>query len=251
MSFFEYGSAKLYFEEHGAGEPLLLLHGNSASSVMFGEIAPVLMGKYRVLMLDFLGCGRSQRVPALSEDLWYDEAMQAAALLDVLGIEGAYVIGTSGGAIAGINLALERPDLVKKLAADSFEGERALPEIVSMLKIQREESKKDPGAQFFYKLMNGEDWESAVDADTAAICAHAEKIGEFYHKPVSEIRCPVLLTGSREDEFCSGDFYEKLFAKLMKKMNGSRAHIFEHGGHPAMLSSKDEFIALAEEFFGE
>lgn len=251
MSFFEYNGKRLFFEEHGAGAPLLLLHGNTASSAIFGEIAPLLAEKYRVLTLDFLGCGNSERVPELCADLWYDEAMQAAALLDMLKIGSVYAVGTSGGAIAAISLALERPELVKKLVADSFEGERALPEIVSILKTQRENSKKDSGARFFYQLMNGEDWERAVDADTAAVSAHAETIGEFYHRPVSEIRCPVLFTGSRGDEFCPGSFYDTLFAGLTAKIKNSRAYIFEHGGHPSMLSSRDEFVALAEGFFNE
>lgn len=250
MSYLQYHGHSLYYEERGSGAPLLLLHGNTASSRMFAGVAEKYAQNYLVITPDFLGCGRSERVPVWSEDLWFDEAMQAACLLDTLGLENANVISTSGGALAAINLALERPDLVKMLIADSFEGEHALPMMTDSLCAGRESSKLDSGARAFYEMMNGSDWEQVVDADTQAVLAHAAHIGNFFHKPLSELKPGILLTGSREDEFCTGDFFEKLFSDMLRKIGHGEMHLFEHGGHPAMLSNQEEFIAVSERFLG-
>lgn len=250
MPCFAYQGRSLYYDALGSGTPLLLLHGNTASSRMFAGIAREYAQTHRVILLDFLGCGRSERTPLLPEDLWFDEAMQAARLLDGLGLRKVNTIGTSGGALAAINLALERPDLVGKLIADSFEGERALPMVTEGLSAGREASKHDPGARAFYEMMNGADWEQAVDADTRAVLAHAAHIGAFFHKPLSALAPDVLLTGSREDEFCAGDFFDDLFTDMLQKIGHGKMCIFEHGGHPAMLSNQESFLSVSSGFFG-
>ncbi len=249
MPYFCYRDKDIYYEENGSGTPLLLLHGNTASGAMFASLVPELAKRFRVIVIDFLGCGRSARVPALAEDLWYDEALQAAALLDFLGCERAFVIGSSGGAIAAINLALERPELVEKLVADSFEGERALSDVTESIAAQREASKQDEGARRFYEAMNGEDWESAVDADTDAILAHATHIGNFYHQPLSSLKADILLCGSLGDEFAPPGFFEQVYGDILKKTEHGEMHLFESGSHPAMLSNMKEFVRLCEEFF--
>ena len=249
MAHFGYNHHDIYYNEFGFGEPLLLLHGNTASSVMFDEIAAEYAKDRRVIVMDFLGCGKSDRVESLADDLWYDEAAQAVTLLDEKGYTAVDVIGTSGGAQAAINIALERPNLVNRLIADSFEGEKAMPGTAAMLAAQREASKKDAGAKMFYQMMNGEDWKTVIDADTRAVCAHAKHIGSFFHKPVSELEPEILFTGSREDAFFPEGFYDSLFDGLITKIGHGSRHVFEHGGHPAMLTNQDEFLTLSREFF--
>ena len=251
MPYFSYQGYNLFYEELVSGAPLQLLHGNTASSRMFTGVAEPYAENFRVILLDFLGCGRSQRVSALARDLWFDEAMQAACLLDGLGLTQVNVIGTSGGALAAINLALERPNLVDKLIADSFEGERALPMVTDSLRAGREISKRDPGARAFYEMMNGADWEQVVDADTRAILDHATGIGNFFHKPLSELKPDILFTGSREDEFCTGDFFDVLFCNLLQKIGHGEKRVFAHGGHPAMLSNAEAFTAMSKRFFSK
>ena len=251
MAYFNYRNHKIFYEEIGSGSPLLLLHGNTASSRMFAGIAEKFAQNYRVILLDFLGCGRSERVCELAQDLWFDEAMQAICLLDEKGYCNVNVIGSSGGALAAINVAFERPDLVGKLIADSFEGERALPDITENLRAGREASKLDSGARAFYEMMNGADWEQVVDADTKAVLAHAEHIGNFFHKPLSRLKPDVLLTGSNGDEFCTDGFFDSLFTGMIHQIGHGEQHIFENGGHPAMLSNQDEFVSVSSEFFAK
>lgn len=251
MSFFNYKSHNIYYEETGNGAPLLMLHGNTASSAMFGEIAQKYSQEHKVILLDFLGCGRSERVQALAEDLWYDEAMQAICLLEQKRYRKVNIIGTSGGALAALNIALERPELVNKLIADSFEGERADAKLTQMLSIGREASKQDKGARMFYEMMNGADWEDVLDADTRAVVAHANNIVDFFHKPISELKPDVLFTGSREDTLFPNGFYDLLFKDMLSRIGHGKQYLFEHGGHPAMISNQEQFVSISKEFFAE
>lgn len=72
MPFFDYDGSKLYYEEYGSGEPLLLLHGNTASGKLFLPLIPMLSSKFHVLVPDFLGCGSSDRIREWPSDLWYE-----------------------------------------------------------------------------------------------------------------------------------------------------------------------------------
>ncbi|MDD2955296.1 MAG: alpha/beta hydrolase [Oscillospiraceae bacterium] len=251
MAYFNDRRHKIYYEESGSGPPLLLLHGNTASSAMFAGIVGQYTVDHTVIVMDFLGCGKSDRIQPWPEDLWYEEAMQAARLLDEKRYGPIGLIGASGGALAAINLALERPDLVARLIADSFEGERAGPALTNNLRMGRELSKQDPGARAFYEGMNGPDWESVVDADTQAVTAHAEHIGAFFHKPLSLLKPDILFTGSREDALFPPGFYENLFPSMLCKIGHGAQHLFEHGGHPAMLSNQAEFVSLSRRFLDE
>lgn len=248
MAYYKYKGHDIFYEEFGRGTPLLLLHGNTASSVMFGDIAEIYSKNHFVILMDFLGCGKSDRVEMLDEDLWYDEAMQAICLLESRGYSEVDIIGTSGGALAALNVGLERPDLVGRIIADSFEGERADPRVTDGLRAQREMSMKDPGAAQFYEMMNGPDWEQAVRADTDAVIAHAENTGDFFHKPLSELKRNFLLTGSMEDEFMPEGYLENVYPEILVKAGHGAMHIFKHGGHPAMLSNMEKFVQASELF---
>ena len=81
-----------------------------------------------------------------------------------------------------------------------------------------------------------------------SICA-GKPIVSFFHKPIEELKLPLLLTGSAEDEMFPEGHYEKLFAEICGKTPMAKSHIFAHGGHPAMMSNTEAFISLCDEGF--
>lgn len=247
MSFFNYRGKDIYYTEAGSGRVLMLLHGNTASSNMFQSVVADYAGRYRVILFDFLGYGKSQSVERFPADLWFDEAQQVIAFLDERAYRDVLLIGSSGGALAAINVALERPDLVAGVVADSFEGVRASAEAAEGLANGREQSKKDPGAVMFYRAMLGDDWQSVVDNDTAAVSEHAKTIGDYFHKPVSELKAPILLTGSREDPLLPQ--LETVYRDFLAQAEHGEMELFEHGGHPAMLSNREAFASRVRSFF--
>lgn len=250
MSYFEYKSHKIFYEVMGSGHPLLLLHGNTASSRMFMNLVNEYAKHYQIIVIDFLGNGQSERLATWSDDLWFDEAQQVITLLEVLKLEKVNLIGTSGGALAAINVALERPDLIAKVIADSFEGEKAdLRGIKSFVK-GREMSKNDPQSVAFYKWMQGDDWEAVIDADTQTIVNHAETNGQYFHHSLSNFKPEILFTGSHEDPLFQAGHYDALFDGLIKIIGHGDKHVFDHGGHPAMISNRDKFIEVSLAFLG-
>ena len=248
MSYFPLGSHQVYYESHGDGKPLILLHGNTASGRMFDPIIAMLTGKYHVITMDFLGCGRSDQMASWPCDLWYEWARQVRALCEHLGLGEVYLVGTSGGALAAINAALEYPQLVRAVAADSFAGISADPAITNDIQAGRAQAKQIDGFRAYLRSIHGEDWEQVFDADTEAVVRHAREIGAYFHHPLSELQVSLLLTGSEEDEMFPPGHYQRLFNEICQETNQTESHLFPHGGHPAMMSNMEAFTALLDRF---
>ena len=122
MAYFKYKDKSVFYEEYGQGEPSIFLHGNTASSKMSELLMPLYAENFRCILIDFLGNGQSDRVEKFSPDMWHDEALQTIALTEHLQCGKVSLVGTSGGAWAAVNAALERPDLFHAVIADSFDG---------------------------------------------------------------------------------------------------------------------------------
>ena len=251
MGYFKYCDKQVYYEETGAGTPLILLHGNTACGKMFDPIVPALAEKYRVIVPDFLGNGRSDRLDKWPTDLWFEWAKQVKGLCDHLDLQKVKLIGSSGGALAAINVALEYPELIESYIADSFMGLTADPVITEQIRAGRAQAKFFGDFVEYLKIFHGDDWEQVFDADTDAVLRHAEQLGEFFHKPIDELKVPMLLTGSLEDDMFPKGHCKVLFDEICAKTSYAKTHIFEHGGHPAMLSNMDEFVVFSEKFFAE
>jgi 3-oxoadipate enol-lactonase len=101
---------QLYVEEHGDGEPLLLIEGLGQSLWAWREQIPVFARDFRTIAFDTRGTGRSH-VP--DEPYGIDELAQDAA--EVLDGRTADVVGLSMGGYVALTLALARPELVQSL----------------------------------------------------------------------------------------------------------------------------------------
>ena len=249
MSYFDYNGNKIYYEETGKGKPLILLHGNTASGKMFAPIIPLFSEKYHVITLDFLGCGKSDRLSKWPADLWYEWSKQVIALCDYKGFEKTDLIGCSGGAIVALNIALEYPERVNAAVADSFEGIHASPSVTEQIRAGRNYAKQNEGFCSTLKSMHGDDWEKVLDADTEAVVRHARTVGAFFHRSFTELRSGILLTGSAEDEIFQKGHYEKLFHDICLQTGFAKKIIFEHGRHPSMMSNMEEFVSVCMGFF--
>lgn len=248
MGYFNYNGKKVYYSESGKGTPLVLLHGNTACSKMFDSIVSSFVTEYRVITIDFLGCGQSERIEKWPADLWFDWGQQVRELCDHLKIQQCYVIGTSGGALAALNFALENPRYVKALICDSFEGVCSDSGTTEQIANRRNYAKQMDGFHSTMKMMHGDNWGDVLDSDTNAIIRHSIEVGEFFHHPISELQVPILLTGSEEDEMFPKNHYEVLFSDITDAVKRSQSYIFKHGSHPAMISNEKEFLKIAKGF---
>jgi pimeloyl-ACP methyl ester carboxylesterase len=106
---------RLYYEEHGAGDPILCIHGTSSSAMVWGAAVAELARFGRVIVYDRRGCSRSQRPEPYVTTSVSEHADDAAALLEALAATPAIVIGRSYGGEVAIDLALRYPERVRAL----------------------------------------------------------------------------------------------------------------------------------------
>lgn len=248
MAYFIYENKNVYYKITGQGEPLLLLHGNTASSKMFAPVLRKYTKAFRVILTDFPGHGQSDRLDRFNTDFWFYNAKVCHALLHELQLEKVSVIGTSGGALVAINLALEHPERVKFVVADSFEGAYPLPSFIHSLKQDRERDKKKLLARLFWFYCHGFHWKKVVDLDTAVNIAFSKTGQSFFHTSIAALKVPTLLTGSMKDEYCG--HLDRVYGELKSKNDILELHLFKEGGHPAMLSDKHGFFELVKEKIG-
>lgn len=249
MSYFNYQSKKIYYKESGNGKPVVLLHGNTASSRMFELLLPLYEDKFHVILIDFLGHGRSDRLEEFPADLWMEEAKQTIALLEHLKFGKVNLVGTSGGAWAAVNAALERPDLVDKVVADSFDGRTLADDFVKNLLQERADAKMNEMGTAFYQWCQGEDWERIVDLDTKALVRCANEKIPLFTKPLSSLKTPLLLMGSKGDDMCRSDFQDEY--KAIAKETNAEMCIFPEGVHPVILSCGEKAAEVITRFLKE
>ena len=107
----------LYYETHGSGEPMILLHGGLGSGEMFGPILPALTEHHQVIAVDLQGHGRTADIDRpLDLGLMADDV---AALIDHLGLDTPDVVGYSMGGGVAMQVAFRHPDKVRRLVAAS------------------------------------------------------------------------------------------------------------------------------------
>jgi pimeloyl-ACP methyl ester carboxylesterase len=107
----------LYYETHGTGSPLVLLHGGLGSGEMFAPILPLLTAQHQVILADLQGHGRTADIDRpLDVRLMADDI---AALIDHLGLERPDVVGYSLGGGVAMQVAFRHPEKVGRLVAAS------------------------------------------------------------------------------------------------------------------------------------
>ena len=113
----EVNGLKMYYEIHGTGFPLVVLHGAFMTIGAMGDLVPALAEARQVVAVELQGHGRTVDV---DRSLSYEQlADDVAAVLRHLGIEQADVFGYSLGGGAALQLAMRHPMLVRKLVVAS------------------------------------------------------------------------------------------------------------------------------------
>ncbi len=121
---------ELYYEIHGSGEPLILLHGGLGSIELLGENLSVLAQTRQVIGVDLQAHGRTADIdrPLKFEYL----ANDIAQLIEHLGLKQADVMGYSLGGLVALNTAIHHPERVRKLITVSVPFKRSgwYPEVL-------------------------------------------------------------------------------------------------------------------------
>jgi pimeloyl-ACP methyl ester carboxylesterase len=113
----EVNGVNLYYETHGAGRPIILLHGGLNSGESFGPILPTLADHHRVFVVDLQGHGRTADIDRpIDVRLMADDI---AALIGHLGLHKPDVVGYSLGGGVAFHVAIKYPEKVGRLVSAS------------------------------------------------------------------------------------------------------------------------------------
>ena len=119
-AFLDTEDGQIFYRIGGEGEPLVLLHMTPRSSDEFKELMTILAPKYRVIAMDLMGLGNSDKPPR--EYSVADYAKTVILLLDELGIKKCSILGSlTGGYIAG-EVAVSYSDRLNKLILCNVHG---------------------------------------------------------------------------------------------------------------------------------
>jgi pimeloyl-ACP methyl ester carboxylesterase len=110
----EANGIRLYYEIHGSGEPLVLVHGSWGDATRWRFVLPGLAESFQVVAYDRRGHSRSERPDAPgSVD---EDGDDLAALLETLGLAPAHVVTSSYGGNIALRLATRRPEIFRSLS---------------------------------------------------------------------------------------------------------------------------------------
>jgi pimeloyl-ACP methyl ester carboxylesterase len=167
---------RMYYESHGAGQPLVVLPGSFMTIELMGTLIPMLARTRRVIAAELQGHGHTADIdrPLSYEGL----ADDVDALLDHLGIAQADVYGYSLGGGVALQLALRHPGRVRKLVvvSASYSSDGLYPEVLAGIE------------HLTPALFDGTPWRSAyerVAPDPSAFPRLVDRIKELDATPFS------------------------------------------------------------------
>jgi pimeloyl-ACP methyl ester carboxylesterase len=184
---------KMYYEIHGSGRPLVLLHGNlSTIGTSFGKVLPLLASTRRIIAVEQQGHGHTADIDRpFSIKQWAEDT---TTLLRHLGIEQADFFGYSSGGAVALEIALSSPALVRKLVwagGTSYRRDGHYPELLAAGDaIKPEDLDGSPFQQKYASVApHPENWHRLV----AKIAALDRTIEDWSREAIQSIKAPTLL----------------------------------------------------------
>jgi pimeloyl-ACP methyl ester carboxylesterase len=251
----------LYYEEHGSGAPLALVHGSWTDATSWRFVVPGLAEAFRVLVYDRRGHSRSERRDApggVDED-----GDDLAALLEALGLAPAHVVTNSFGGNIALRLAIRRPEIFRSLSCHEpplwsllegdAESQRMLEQAAASLDAvgRRIATGDHQGAarQFVEEIAFGPGaWESRLPPETRAVFVrNAPTYLDELQDPVqlridqealARLEIPVRLTHGSE----SLPVFRRAIDRLMELIPRASRETIEGAAHVPQLTTPERYI---------
>jgi pimeloyl-ACP methyl ester carboxylesterase len=231
----------IHYAVYGAGSPVILLHGGLASADYWGNQIPALALHHTVIAMDSRGHGRSTHDPRpYGYDLMADDVV---ALMDVLKVPTADIIGWSDGGILGLDLAIRHPDRVGKIFA--FAANTVTSGVIDGVE-------KTPTFAAFIERAGHE--YAAHSATPKEYDAFVEQISKMWASQpnwtdaqLKGITAPVLVADGDHDEAIKREHTEYIAATI----RGAGLLILPNASHFAFLQDPGLFNYAVLHFLGD
>jgi 3-oxoadipate enol-lactonase len=255
------GDIEMYYEVHGSGEPVVLIHGLSMDSSTWFNQVPVLSQEYQVIVFDNRGVGQTDAPhAAYSTEMMADDA---AALLKFLNLDSAHILGFSMGGMIAQTLALKYPELVKSLLLTATAARfpaRAKHLVQIWLRMLNENVSLETSTRdsFLWVYTNGFfEHDETVTASVNRALNHpyplstngfAGQVAALMHHDtrshISQISVPTLVLLGKDEILIPVEFSEELAAKIPK----AELVILERGGHNCWMEFPESFNQAVMQF---
>ena len=231
----------IYYAVYGHGSPVILLHGGLANADYWGNQVKALEPYHTVIVMDSRGHGRTTRD---SRPYGYDlMADDVVALLDVLKVAKADIVGWSDGGILGLDLAMRHPDRVGKIFAF------AANTVTSGVKDGLE--KNQPFAAFIDRARHEYEAYSATPKEYDAFVAQISKMWatqpSWTDTELKAITAPVLIVDGDHDEAIKREHTEYIASTIP----GAGLLILPNTSHFAFLQDPEFFNYSILHFLGD
>jgi len=253
------GDGEIYYEEHGNGEPLLLVSGLGGTAAYWKANLPALCAKYRVIVHDHRGAGQSthSKIKYTVDQMTHD----TIRLMDHLKIQSAHVLGHSTGGAIGQTMAIKHPQRLKKLVlfatwtkADFFFRHLFTVRRDVLTKIGPEAYVKT-GTLFLYPPWWIQQNAKMVEEREKLFVQHfppAEVVASRIDAIVAfdrsaelgSIKAPTLVLCAKDDAITPAYFSEE----LAKRVPGAKLQILPEGGHCASECALEAFNRAVLDF---
>ena len=257
------GDVELYYELHGEGQPIVLLHGLAGDCNAWKPQIEVLSKQYRVLALDNRGAGRSS-----APDYPYTTrhfADDTIALMDAVGIsEPAHVVGRSmGGAIAQ-EITLAHPHRVRSLAITASFGKldrygyQILHNINEVVKAQGFAAAARHQSLFFFPPPYFNENQEQLDAVEEMLANATGPVHGYSHGThaclthdsldrLHQVKCPTLVMTGGRDVLCAADASRA----IAERIPNCRLRVYEEASHFFLIQCYEEAMADLKNFIDE
>jgi pimeloyl-ACP methyl ester carboxylesterase len=253
MSYAQVNGLNMYYEIHGTGRPLVLLHGNlSTIDVDFGRIIPALAKTRQVIAVEQQAHGHTADIDRpLTIQNWTDDT---AALLRSLDVTGADVFGYSSGSAVALQLAIDHPSLVRKLilASTSYRLDGLRPKVLGGIEqIQPEHLAGTPFEQAYARVApRPEDWPVLIEK----VKQMDSELPDWPAETIKNLGKPVLLVIGDSDIVRpehAVEMFRLLGGGVMGDMTGlpsSRLAVLPGTTHVTLVHRADWLASMVEEF---
>lgn len=106
---------RVHYVDEGKGEPILCLHGEPTWSFLYRKMIPILSAKHRVIAMDFIGFGRSDKFTERDEYSFQMHSETLAGFIDALTLENITLVVHNWGGLIGLPLASEKTERFARL----------------------------------------------------------------------------------------------------------------------------------------
>ena len=244
---------KMYYEIHGTGKPIVLVHGSYMTIGMnYGELIPLLAQNHKVIVLEMQGHGRTADI---NRPFSYDAlASDIAGLLRYLKIAHADILGYSLGATVALDFAIKYPAMTDNLIfiSSAYKSDGWTEEARAIFQSMKAAFLDETPLKTEYDKLAPDKghWHAFVDKmvqfDAAPFDLGADQ--------VKAVRAPVLMIGGDNDGVDLhhvADMYRLLGGGIMGDMKGlpkSRLAIIPGTSHVSLMMQTDKLMPVITAF---